>query len=278
MTFRTLPAHLSPVLVLLTLTVACGGETVETLGGAGSSTGSRGSNATSRVSGSSTGGSGATSSGIESGSLDSNNTSTASGTITSASVSVTSMSGGACVDITVSAAQQACKSASDCDLATTGQVCTGQCDCGDTPVNNAAASQIASELQGLDLAECPCAVAGQPACIKGECTLCGGPDSPPECEGPDGGVSPPKTCVDIDPSSYSTACNEVSDCSMIPGGTLCSGADACAFCARYPVGASGMAQYEQAIAGITFTGACACPGTPAPSCTMGQCVLADAGF
>jgi hypothetical protein len=126
--------------------------------------------------------------------------------------------GGQCIDVSIPAGGQACNTASDCNLVRTGLVCSGQCSCGDTPVNNAASSQIQSELAGLTLEACPCAFPGQAECIQGTCTLCGpGPNQPAGCG--DGGTTTVVGFACGGPTG--PVCNPATEyCSIVEGGAV----------------------------------------------------------
>jgi hypothetical protein len=203
--------------------------------------------------------------------------------------------GPTCVDVTVSAGDLACDQDSDCTEATTGTVCIDTCDCGGTAVNNGAAARIGLEVQGLETGECGCPAFGNSICVNHACTLCGfGPNTVPGCPNDcandpfgcdagapdtgifDGGVdveafdAPSGGCVDIDPSTYSTACGTDTDCIVIQGGEIC---DNDCFCGNTAVSVAGQARYDAAIMGILPGGDCPCTDLPAPRCVMGECVV-----
>jgi hypothetical protein len=198
--------------------------------------------------------------------------------------------GSTCVDIDVAPSDLACGSDPDCDLVRTGEVCDGQCSCGDTPVNLGAAARAQSETASLTLEGCPCADPGTARCIGGQCTLCGfGPDAPAGCN-EDAGVitiedagilivdasesdssisADGNTCVDVDLSTYSQSCVLATDCVLIQPGEVCSGDCACS---GSPVNASELSRYEQATRGITF-GDCPCPAQFPIECRGNMCVI-----
>ncbi len=94
----------------------------------------------------------------------------------------TTDSGAACVDLEIVPSDVSCGSDQDCELVRTGEVCNGQCSCGDTPVNAAAGARFQSETASLTLEACPCADPGEARCLGGQCTLCGfGPDQLAGC-------------------------------------------------------------------------------------------------
>jgi hypothetical protein len=75
-----------------------------------------------------------------------------------------------------------CGSDSDCELVRTGEVCNGQCSCGSTPINAAAAARFQADTASLTLEACPCADPGEARCLGGQCTLCGlGPNQSAGC-------------------------------------------------------------------------------------------------
>ena len=130
-----------------------------------------------------------------------------------------------CVDFEPTPSDLACGSDQDCALVRSGEVCKGQCSCGDTPVNAGAAARFASDTAPLDLASCPCAFPGEARCLAGQCALCGpGSDQPAGCA--DAAAPPPGTdggmCVNIDLSTYDQSCVLASDCIVILTGQVCS--------------------------------------------------------
>jgi hypothetical protein len=199
--------------------------------------------------------------------------------------------GAGCVDLEVVPSDLSCGSDSDCELVRTGQVCSGQCSCGDTPVNTAAGARFQSATASLTLEACPCAFEGEPHCLGGQCMLCGLGSNQPDCN-EDGGITiiedggifivdggefdsgistaDGSTCVDIELSTYDQSCNQASDCVLLPTGEVCSGQCACG---GSPVNISEQSRYGQQTSGIKF-GACNCPIEPVPECsTGGVCVI-----
>jgi hypothetical protein len=191
-------------------------------------------------------------------------------------------SGSTCVDIEVASSDLSCSSDQDCSLIRTGEVCNGQCDCGDTPVNAAASARYRSETASLVTEDCPCDDPGEPRCLGGQCTLCGfGPNAPLGCN--DAGVTTTEdsgfatvdggepdtgtwatdggTCVDIDLSTYDQSCNQATDCIVIRAGEVCSGQCACddPLNPLTVVNASEQSRYEQATSGIDLDAVCPCP-------------------
>lgn len=200
-----------------------------------------------------------------------------SGVVTDSGIGTGATDGGGagCVDLEVAPSDLSCGSDSDCELVGTGEVCNGQCSCGDTPVNAAAGARFQSETASLTLEGCPCADPGEARCLGGQCTLCAlGSTEPAGCGDSgtttieDGGIvivdggefdtgisdADGGTCVYIDPSTYDQSCNQASDCILIETGVVCSGQCACG---GTPVSASEQSSYEQATSGIKFS-ACPC--------------------
>jgi hypothetical protein len=180
--------------------------------------------------------------------------------------------GSKCVDFEPTPSDLACGSDQDCALVRSGEVCKGQCSCGDTPVNAGAAARFASDVAPLDLASCPCAFPGEARCLAGQCALCGpGSNQPAGCA--DAAAPPPGTdggmCVDIDLSTYDQSCVLASDCIVILTGQVCS--SECT-CGGSPVNASEQRRYDEATSGITFR-KCSCPIETAPSCVGNKCIV-----
>jgi hypothetical protein len=251
-----------PVAVLVVLgLVACGGKTVGGPGGNGEGTGSSGGS-------SGSGGSGGSGSGSTGGGSSTGGSSTGGG----------SSGSGECVDVSASSFSAACVRDSDCTLVTTGQVCTGSCDCGDTPINQSSLAAYDAATAGITFSECPCPYSGAPRCIADQCTVC--PPEDPTCadagtttidastgdagSGDDGGV-----CVYVDPTSFSKACVKASDCVMVTTGELCSGS---CDCGNTPISASAESQWQEDVAGIQFA-ACPCFAPPPPACVNDLCVV-----
>jgi hypothetical protein len=112
----------------------------------------------------------------------------------------------ACFDVVVTPGDVACDQDSDCAQTNSGRVCEDTCPCGGTAVNNAAASRIATEVQGLEKGECECPAFGTPTCVNHACTLCGG-------------FMQPAGCVPIDCTFNASACDGgLPDSSIVDGG------------------------------------------------------------
>jgi hypothetical protein len=253
MSLRARLPHAIAALFIVGLAQACGGKTLE---------GSRGGIEPDDDSGITTG------SGVESGTTDGS---------------------AECVDLEVAPSDLSCVSDQDCALSLTGNVCEGQCACGDTSVNAAAAARYQSETAALTFEACPCPAQGEPRCLGGQCTLCGfGPNPPAGCDDTgiitieDGGIfdgsevdsqisdADAGTCVDIDLSTYDSSCNQASDCIVILT-QACSGACACG---GLPVNASEQSRYQQEISGITLV-LCPCGFETTPQCIDDQCIILD---
>jgi hypothetical protein len=80
---------------------------------------------------------------------------------------------------------------------------------------------------------------------------------------------PAETCVDIDLSTYDTACTKASDCITILAGEVCSGS---CDCFGPAVSASEQSRYDQAVSGIVFA-ECPCVSPGPLECVAGTCVL-----
>ncbi len=202
---------------------------------------------------------------------------------------ISPVDGGRCVAIDVAPSDLSCGSDRDCTIVRSGEVCSGQCSCGNTPVNAGAAARVQSETASLTLVACPCAYPGEPRCLCGQCTRWLGPDQPAGCDdagttavedsgtgivdggGPETAISTADggRCVDIELSTYDQSCTQTSDCVLIQTGEVCSGQCACG---GEPVNISEKPRYQQATSGIGF-GTCSCPLEFAPICFEKRCIL-----
>jgi hypothetical protein len=196
---------------------------------------------------------------------------------------ISTSDGGTCVDLVVTPSDVSCARDSDCTLRNTGEVCSGQCLCGNNPVNTTASARFQTQIASLTFQQCPCAAfAGEARCLGGQCARCAGfgPGDPAGCNdagtgttdaGRDSGVSTGDagTCVDILLSAYDQSCNSASDCIVIQTGEVCSGQCACG---NESVNATQQSRYQQAIRGIA-TGQCSCPLQLAPTCLGNKCTL-----
>jgi hypothetical protein len=91
-----------------------------------------------------------------------------------------------CIDVDLASYSQSCNEDSDCILVSVGEICSGQCMCGDTPINIDGEGRYAAQTSTLSLDACPCAFPGNARCLASTCVLCGfGPDEPAGCA--DGG-------------------------------------------------------------------------------------------
>jgi hypothetical protein len=80
---------------------------------------------------------------------------------------------------------RSCTVDDDCDLFPTGNLCTGDCRCGGTPLNKSESARYQEATKNIELAGCPCASLGIPRCVQSSCTLCAFTNPEPGC--PDGG-------------------------------------------------------------------------------------------
>jgi hypothetical protein len=79
--------------------------------------------------------------------------------------------GGTCVDILLSAYDQSCNSASDCIVIQTGEVCSGQCACGNEPVNASQQSRYQQAIRDIATGQCNCPLQLAPTCLGNKCAL-----------------------------------------------------------------------------------------------------------
>jgi hypothetical protein len=173
-----------------------------------------------------------------------------------------SADGGSCVDINAADYPTSCSTSSDCTRITSGSVCDGTCNCGDTPVNEAGYAKFEQAVSGIQFGECGCPAFEVPQCVNNVCVVPG-----QEVDG--GAPRDAGSCVDINPASYPTSCTQASDCGMITAGTLCDGDCNCGGTAANKTGVS---EFDQAVSGIQF-GVCGCPAFLTPECVNNQCVL-----
>jgi hypothetical protein len=102
----------------------------------------------------------------------------------SGTTTITADAGPGCVDIDLSTYDLSCQQASDCILVPSGVVCTGNCDCGGSPVSASEQSRIDQALSGITLEQCPCPASTPPQCLNGTCAVCDGPgNESPGCPG-----------------------------------------------------------------------------------------------
>jgi len=188
---------------------------------------------------------------------------------------------GECVNITLEPSDTSCNTDDDCSEAPTGSVCDGQCDCGGSAVNNAAANRIQGQISSITFDDCPCVEGPVPICQGGQCTLCGFGAGGPDCNDgggiADGGVDAPTstftndagdTCIDIDLATYDQSCQQASDCILIFTGEVCSPSD-CP-CNQALVNISGEPRYDQAYNSLPLF-ICSCPSLGEPECIAGKC-------
>jgi hypothetical protein len=85
-----------------------------------------------------------------------------------------SSDGGTCVDVNAASYDTSCTTDGDCTLVRTGDICDGQCSCGDTPISQSDLSKYQAATSGLTLEACPCIFPGTVNCVANQCTLCTG--------------------------------------------------------------------------------------------------------
>jgi len=179
-------------------------------------------------------------------------------------------SGGSCVTVPASSLSQSCSTAADCTVVTTGMVCSSSCDCGDTPISNAALAQYEADVASITFDEtCPCPSPGVVDCLNGTCTLC---DGPGDCTvaidaGPSSDVG---ACIDLEPSVFDTSCTTTSDCLDVTLGDLC---DSGCLCGGSAINVADQAKYNQLTANVPPGEACGCPYFGKPVCVDGQCIV-----
>ena len=101
-------------------------------------------------------------------------------------IDATEDAGKACVDIDLSTYDTLCVENIDCITIQSGEVCSGSCDCGGSPVSASEQARYDRATSGIVFAACPCASGGLLECIAGTCVICGyGPNQPAGC--PDAG-------------------------------------------------------------------------------------------
>jgi hypothetical protein len=241
-----------PLLLLVLGIAACGGKTAGSGGDQGSSSG-----------GGSGGGNGGSGSGGSGGS-GGNGGSSSGGASADAS---------ACVDVSPASFDTACETDGDCTIVTTGVLCTGSCNCGDTPISRASLASYEAITQSIQLGACPCPASPNPACLHGQCTAC--PIDDPTCGGgPDGGVSTSEAstgeagaCIYVSPGEFDDSCTTVDDCTWLTTGTLCNGS---CDCGNTPANVSTESAWEAATSSITFAG-CPCAAPQPLQCMNGAC-------
>ena len=98
----------------------------------------------------------------------------------------TNDAGAACVDIDLSTYDTSCVENIDCISIQSGEVCSGNCACGGSPVSASEQARYEQATGGIVFADCPCVSGGLLECIAGTCVICGyGPNQPAGC--PDAG-------------------------------------------------------------------------------------------
>lgn len=176
-----------------------------------------------------------------------------------------SSGGASCVSVNLSSYDTSCNQASDCTYIQVGQVCTGQCACGNAVINASGLPQYQHATSSVHPGMCFCPASRVPQCVQHQCVI------PP----PDAGTSDGGACVNVDLSSYDTSCNQASDCTAISTGQICTGGCACD---NALINASALPQYQQATSSVHPL-ACSCPAFPLAQCIQHKCVIPtlDAG-
>jgi hypothetical protein len=227
------------------LLCACGGQAVS--GGSSGSSGAAGSS--SGGSAASGGASGSSSSGGSSGSTSSGGSAGA---------------GGSCVNVDLSSYDQSCNRASDCTYIQSGEVCSGQCGCGNALINASGEARYQKATSSIDWADCFCPAGPVPQCINHRCIT----QSSVADAGAGGG-----SCVNVDLSTYDQSCHADSDCIDVTSGRICTGGCACG---GSTINADGEARYQATVAGVQ-TLACPCPADGIPRCIQNHCTLCGFG-
>jgi hypothetical protein len=95
----------------------------------------------------------------------------------------TTLDGGRCVEVVLLTYSLSCSSSSDCTLIQTGEVCSGQCECGGSAVSAGELSRYHDATAGIVFAACPCEASPAPQCVAGACNACTGSPLPTGCAG-----------------------------------------------------------------------------------------------
>jgi hypothetical protein len=89
---------------------------------------------------------------------------------------------GFCLSLAPTASDQICTASTDCAVVVSGNLCPGQCACGNTAINMAGYATYQQALAPLQLGACSCPAIGVPSCVSGQCVLCGvGSNQPDGC-------------------------------------------------------------------------------------------------
>jgi len=170
------------------------------------------------------------------------------------------------VDIDLSTYDQSCQQASDCISVTSGEVCTGQCDCPDAVVNESEQGRYDQAISSVELATCFCGDGPEPQCVDNQCTLGGSVTV-------EAGVGDSGVCVDIDLSTYDQSCKVDTDCMDVTAGVVCTGQCACG---GSLINVDEQSRYDAAIAGVQTEG-CPCPPDGIARCLQDHCTLCGFG-
>jgi len=80
--------------------------------------------------------------------------------------------GGTCVYVDPSSFDHSCNVDSDCTSILSGDICSGQCDCGgNTAINVDGESQYQDDVAGIAFLGCPCPAPPPTVCVAGTCEL-----------------------------------------------------------------------------------------------------------
>jgi hypothetical protein len=95
-------------------------------------------------------------------------------TTSDAGTSTSDATANQCVNIPPSTYSTSCNVESDCTSLRSGEVCSGECNCGGTAVNVSGEAAFEKATQGFVFEGCPCASLPL-ACVGGTCAFCNGP-------------------------------------------------------------------------------------------------------
>jgi hypothetical protein len=176
--------------------------------------------------------------------------------------------GAMCVTVDAASYDDTCVQDTDCVFITTGQLCTGSCGCGDTPINVSGLAGYQAATSSVLTGDCPCPDPGTPRCLTNRCTACGfGPNEPAGCE--DAGTvevdamttsGDAEACVEVTPMQFGAVCGSDSDCILVTTGVICSGACDCS--PNTAINQASLPAYQAATASV-LTGICNCPALDA---------------
>jgi hypothetical protein len=162
--------------------------------------------------------------------------------------------GGRCVNVDLSSYDQSCNQASDCVYVQSGEVCSGQCGCGNAVINAAGEARYRQATASIDWAECMCLDQPTPQCVDHRCAS---------------GSSVEGSCVNVDLSTYDQTCTADTDCIGVTAGQICTGGCACG---GSTINVNGEARYQAAVSSVQ-TLACPCAADGIPRCIQNRCTL-----